>query len=457
MLLQALVEPFLRQRPYCVMVRAAVERMLSPEQIDRVFRDHALEQYERELLFSSLVELMAQVVTRVEPSVLAAYRAMRDRLSVSDEAIYQKLRHVEGGVSEALVRHSFEQARGVIEQLGGLRKSWVAGCRVKVLDGNYLQATERRIAELRTLSAAPLPGRALVLWDQQSQLVERVFVTEHGQASERTLIPSLLPVVQPQDLCIADRNFCTLGLLFGLADRRARFAIRQHGSLRGTPVGKATAWETTATGERVRERPLTIQHGEQIRTVRRVTVRLQKPTRDGDCELHILTNLTQKQATARKVAELYHRRWTIELVFLEMQTALSCEVQTLGYPRAALFAFCVAVVLQNTFTLLDRTLAVVHGEDVVEQALSGVLLAQELRKTYDGMMVQVPPEHWQELRSLSLPRFTTFLKRCAKHLNPDHYRKTPRGPKKPPPKKTRYKNGHHASTFKILALRKPPT
>jgi len=110
MLLEKLVKPFLEQRPYCVLVRATLERMLSPTRLDQVFHEHASQQYERDLLFSSLVDVMARVVARLEPSVLAAYRTLREKLGVSDEAVYQKLRLVEGAVSEALVRDSFASA-----------------------------------------------------------------------------------------------------------------------------------------------------------------------------------------------------------------------------------------------------------------------------------------------------------------------------------------------------------
>lgn len=73
MLLEKLVKPFLEQRPYCVLVRATLERMLSPARLDQVFHEHAAQQYERELLFSSLVDVMARVVARLELSVLARH------------------------------------------------------------------------------------------------------------------------------------------------------------------------------------------------------------------------------------------------------------------------------------------------------------------------------------------------------------------------------------------------
>jgi len=456
MLLEKLVRPFLEQRPYCVLVRAALERMLSPSRLDQIFRTHAAQQYERDLLFSSLVEVMARVVTRIEPSVLSSYRASKESLGVSDEAVYQKLRGVETGVSEALVRDSFAVAQGVLQQSQACDRSWVRNKRIKILDGNYLQATERRIAELRTLWDAPLPGRALVVWDQQTRLIERVFLTEHGQASERSLLGDVLKIVAAGEVWIADRNFCTLGFLFGLALRRARFVIRQHSQLVGIPQGKPRFAGRTAKGERVEEQAVTItQHGIS-HTVRRITIRLSQPTREGDREIHIFTNLTSREASAVEVAALYARRWTIEVVFLELQTALCCEVHTLGYPRAALFAFCVALLLQNTFAMLHGSLRAVHGPQTVDEQVSGVLLSQELQKTYDGMLVQVPAARWTEISRLTLKQFAALLRRWITKIDLQRYRKSPRGPKKPPPKKKRYRNGHHVSTAVILASRQRP-
>lgn len=75
MLLDSVFKNFLKQKPFCVMARAALERMLSVSRRDALFREVASEQYERELLFSGLVDLIARVVTRVDRSVLKAYQS----------------------------------------------------------------------------------------------------------------------------------------------------------------------------------------------------------------------------------------------------------------------------------------------------------------------------------------------------------------------------------------------
>ena len=81
--------------------------------------------------------------------------------------------------------------------------------------------------------------------------------------------------------------------------------------------------------------------------VRRITLALKEPTRDGDTELHLLSNRPVQEARARKLVGVYGKRWTIETAFCELTTTLSCEVRTLGYPKAALFAFCLALVAYN--------------------------------------------------------------------------------------------------------------
>ena len=95
----------------------------------------------------------------------------------------------------------------------------------------------------------------------------------------------------------------------------------------------------------------------EILVARRITVVLDKPTRDGDGEIHILTNIPKKAARAKTVADLYRRRWTIETAFQELEATLDGEINTLGYPKAALFAFCVALVSYNLMSVIKAALA----------------------------------------------------------------------------------------------------
>ena len=104
--------------------------------------------------------------------------------------------------------------------------------------------------------------------------------------------------------------------------------------------------------------------------LRCVRVRLKKATRDGDWEIRILSNVPVEDASAVKVSELYLKRWTLEGMFQELEGCLGCEVDTLCYPKAALFAYCIAIMSYNILSVPRAALRALYGEEKVEQEVS---------------------------------------------------------------------------------------
>ena len=452
MLLDTIFAPFVKERPICVMARAVLERLLDAPRLDALFARTAQQQYTRELLFSSLVQLMSEVVLGVHPTVHAAYQANKETIGVSTTALYNKLDRVDPGVAAALVRDSAELAEPVVKALQASHPRWLSGYQIKVLDGNHLSSTDHRLKALRGTWAAPLPGQALVVLDQQRMLITDVFLSEDGHAQERSLIAQVLQHVGEDQLWIEDRNFCTLGLMFGMARRGAAFVVRQHGQLQGKLLGPPTRKGASRSGP-VYEQPMLVRDpnsGEPLR-VRRITVQLTEPTRDGDTELHILTNVPTQRASAAQLARLYGKRWSIETAFFEITTTLSCESKTLGYPKAALFAFCLALLAYNAVSLIKAALRSVHGRQKVNEEVSSYYLSLEIGRTYDGMMIAIPAPHGVFFRVLSNVEFANALPELASSVNLSRYQKHPRGPKKKPPERTAYQNGKHISTAKLLA------
>jgi len=110
-------------------------------------------------------------------------------------------------------------------------------------------------------------------------------------AQERSLLEAVYPLVRTGDVWVADRNFCTLGLLWGILGRGGFFVLRQHGGLGGERLGQRKAKGRCETG-RVYEQRLRLQNEVgQVLVVRRITVAPGQPTREGDTEIHVLTNL----------------------------------------------------------------------------------------------------------------------------------------------------------------------
>src|SRR3954463_5957559 len=180
--------------------------------------------------FPSVVELMGAVVCGAQPSVRAAYLASLGEIAASLTALYEKLKGLEPGVCRAFVRDNAGRLAPLVRQLDATLPQPLPGYRAKILDGNHLAGTEHRVPATRTTRAAVLPGQSLVLLHPATILVLDVVPCEDAHAQERSLIAQVLPGVEPGDLWIADRNFCTTRLVFGTMARGGGFLVRQHKS-----------------------------------------------------------------------------------------------------------------------------------------------------------------------------------------------------------------------------------
>lgn len=122
-MLSAVFERFVDESPLSVMVRGLMENLLSNQKLDKIFESHAQIQYTRELMFSSLVNLMSLVVCGIYPSVSAAYKAKAKQLNVSRTAVYDKLNGVETQVSAALLRETALEMANLINVMGAALKN----------------------------------------------------------------------------------------------------------------------------------------------------------------------------------------------------------------------------------------------------------------------------------------------------------------------------------------------
>jgi IS4 transposase len=453
MMLPKVFENFVNGSPVTVMIRGIMEHALPAQEIDQLFTDTAERQYTRELLFSAIVDVMGEVVCRIRPSIHAGYQADPAKFGVSLRAVYDKLEHTEPGVSAALVAYAARKLAPVIGRLGGGLPPLLKGYRVRILDGNHLAGTEHRLKELRTLAAGALPGHTLAVLDAATGLVTEVLCCEDGHAQERAVLPGIIPLVAARDVWVADRNFCTTEFWLALASRRAFGVIRHHGNLSWEPVSRRRYVGRSDTGRVYEQRVRLDGEAGEALELRRITIELDKPTRDGDTEIHILTNLPGR-VRAKVVARLYQKRWTIEGAFQELTVALKCEVNTLAYPKAALFGFCVALLAFNVLAVVKAALRAAHGVAPIEETLSTFYLADEIAGTYRGMMIALPEKHWNVFATMTPARMARVLKELAGEVNLAKLRKHPRGPKKPKTPRQRSRGVTHVATARILAKRK---
>jgi Transposase DDE domain len=346
-------DAFVQHSPMSVMMRGLMERILQPEKLDEIFARHGKLQYHRELLFSDLVNLMSLVVCGIHPSVNAAYKAQAQAVNVTRGAVYSKLNGVETAVSAGLLRETASELGGLIKQMGGAAEPLLPGYEVRILDGNALAATQRRLKVLQSGSSAPLPGKSL----------------------------------------------------------------------------------------------------DEILKLRRIVLRLKTPSRHGDAEIVVLTNLPIAAATAQIVTQLYRERWQVERLFLTVTQNFEGEINTLAYPKAALFSFSLALVAYNLLATLRAALASVHGVGKIEASLSDFYLVDEIQGTYRGMMISLPPTAWLCFGDFALTDFVLLLQDLASKVDLTRFLKQPRQQKKNKPPLIKDPKHPHVSTAKLLSSR----
>lgn len=434
---------FVAKAPVAVLVRATLAHVLADTTLDALFRRTAQAQYTRELTFSTLVRLLIQVTFGQQPSVHAAYRRSDD-VAVSVTAVYDKLNRLETGVATALVRETAEAMAGVTAALSSDPSGGVAGLRLRTLDGNFLAGTDHRLDCLQDCGAAALPGMSLVVREGATGLLSEVIPCEDAYTNERSLAPRVLALVRADDLWLADRNFCTADYLEGIARRGAFFLVRHHAGTKPEVLGEERPAGRNASGDWSERK---VRVGDCV--CRCLIVRLFRPLRDGSTELRLLTNVPSSKAGARRLAELYRTRWRIETAFQELTQSLRCEVSTLGYPRAALFAFALAMTAYNVLIVVQRALAAGRGSQEGTPELSSYHLANEVAAAADGLTIAVREETWDGFAAMTAAGFACWARELAQGIRWDRYRKSPRGPKKPRQVK-RTRRGAHRSTARAL-------
>ncbi|BCG01308.1 hypothetical protein PPGU19_058760 [Paraburkholderia sp. PGU19] len=419
---------FEQQAPVCVMARLALQRAIAPQWIDEVFAEHRQRQYPRELLFSTVVELMTLVSLGLSPSLHAAATQTKP-LPVSLAALYEKVNRTEPAILRALVQ-------GSAQRLGPV------------------------LAALREQRGAALPGHALVVYEPDLGLVTDLVAIEDAHAQERSAMAPLIECAGAGELWLADRNFCTGTILQGWHQAQACFIVREHG--RNSPaLASSGPWVDGArieTGQ-VREQRIDLKAGF---VWRRIELTLDKPTDAGDTVILLWSNLPAAVG-AHEIARLYRKRWRIEGMFQRLESVLHSEIRTLGHPRAALLGFTVAVLAYNVLATLKRSVEAAHAAadetGAAPPDVSTYYLAVQIRSQYEGMLIALPPNEWSHWSDATPDVIAGKLLELARCVDPIQVRTRTRGPKtrKPAPYVEGAVARAHHSTARLLKRAKGGT
>src|SRR6516165_4621653 len=318
MILPAIMDPFAEGAAPAVMVRTALDWMIQRTSIDPILQEVAEGQYDREFLLGHFVEVMADVACGFRKSPRAAFLKRQLQRVASISAFYRKLGRMEPAVPAAIVRETAERARELIVAAGGLLPEPIPGYAARILDGNVLTGTDHRLTVLRSTRAAALPGKSLAIYEPISGLVRDIILEENAHTQERALLDQV--EIEPGQLWIMDRNFCVRTFLFRILRAGSFFLVRRHEStLPFEPIEPLRSVGRCEAGE-IFEQPIWVDdpqcEGRRYR-LRRIVLRLDQSTRNGEAEIVLITNLPA-DVPAELCCSVYRGRWEIETHFQKL-------------------------------------------------------------------------------------------------------------------------------------------
>ncbi len=452
-MLSKVFERFVAKAPFAVMTRVLTQDFIGND-MNRIFDDNRVMQYDYIASFQAIAATVADVVLNFSENFNQAYKEHKAELNVSRQSFYAKTHGVEPAVSEAIVSHSAERAIQIQDALEFVPWELLPGYRCLSIDGNVLAKSGKRLKVLHEAKDAPLPGKIVARFDVQRQIFDRAYVLLNGHAQEATCCDRIVEDLEPKDVVLADRHYCIVSFLTKIAEADGFFVIRQHGRLKGVLLGQSPGTQRKHIGRIntgvVYEQAMKLSASDDAMTVRRITVKLDKPTRDGDKEIHVLTNLPGK-SSATDVAELYRHRWEEETAFHVLQMTLTCEHSGIGHPCAATFLFCMSVLAFNLRQTNFAALYATHDAEEVDET-SHFHVSKNVSDKTEGMLIAITDDEWTQLIPSTIQGVVSLLTKIARQIDLGEYRKSKRGPKKKNPYRSRNVASTHVSTANLLGL-----
>jgi hypothetical protein len=237
---------------------------------------------------------------------------------------------------------------------------------------------------------------------------------------------TLLAATKPGELWIGDRLFCTRPAILAANARSAAVLFREQASNpQPSDIGPRRRIGRLETGV-VDEQDVTIPtgNGDEVLELRRIEDELDTPTTNGDRVIRLLTTLPAS-VEAQTVAHLHRKRWTNEGLFGRQEAALHSEVRTLGYPRAALLAFGLAVVAFNALSVIEVAIAAAHDLADAGLAVSSYYVADDVRTDDRGMLIAIDASAWEAFDAQTPRAGSANIRAGQNHRN---RRATPRAP-----------------------------
>ncbi|WP_417748095.1 hypothetical protein, partial [Rosistilla oblonga] len=112
--------------------------------------------------------------------------------------------------------------------------------------------------------------------------------------------------------------------------------------------------------------------------------------------------------------------------------------------------------MYNLISVMKTSIGCAAGDADLADEVSSYYAANDVSESWKGFMTAVTEKEFDSVYgNLTLKQLAKELVDVARKLDFSQYRKSHRGPKKPPPKRKSGNRGNHESTARILDQRAP--
>ncbi len=419
--------------------------------LNQVFEQHRGRAYEKVLDFPTLVRLMADALLEHDGSGRQALERSKEdeRLAVSVQAVYGKLRRMPLAVSEGWLHEATQRLSALWPtELSSPVPASLRALKVMIVDGKKIKHVAKRLKPARGVSGAALGGKVLVALSAHRGLAVAMHAHRDGETNDAPLLAGLLAQVREQTagpiLWVLDRQFCDLTQPPKLAKQGDAFLIRYHPKVHfELDLQAKTRHGTDAAGRTYREDfgHLGTPRGKTQRPyVRRITL-LRPDHEEGD--LVLITKLLDADVyPAADLLQMYHQRWSIENVFQQITTVFTLNRLIGSSLEATIFQCALCLLLYNIVRVLCAHVAAIQDQPLKQ--VSSQQVFYDTRRQLISMTTLLNREQLIQ----SVPTFADAsslcqaLRQLLSDTWTDRWRETPTTRRSPPKHKQTIEGGH---------------
>lgn len=441
-----------RRVPVAEGVLSTLAVLFSEERMAKLYEEHRGASYESGLSFHSVVELMYSAVVEHGAVGSAAFKAARaaEKLNVTDQAAYGKIRRIRQSLSNALVCESIQP---LMEMFPDTVKTRVPlsfnKYNVYCIDGKKLKDVAKRLKQTRGIAGKLLGGKALVALSVHEQLVVGMSSSLDGEANDGPLVPELLEKVHawsPKlNIFLADSQFCDLTTPRRILEYGSDFVMRYHPKVHFhvDPAVKSIK------GKDNWDRAYVDEIGWLGKPSRKTSIRVRRIVvkRANDPDLIIVTSLLDTEKfSAVDLLELYGLRWTIETAFQHVTKEFDLRHMIGSTAEATLFQFSISLVIHNVMRLIVAHVS--EAKKISPEEVSLPKVIRTAKKQMASLTIFVPAAQTADLILNKKPTAARVAKMLRKLWDDDWIkaRKKSRAVTTPPKKKS----GAHTSVYRQI-------